>query len=709
MNTIALYVAPRGSDRNPGTKSKPLASLAGARNAVRKIKSLHDPQGGRKNRDADVLVLFRGGTYRLGRTVVFSLADSAAPGRTIIYAAYPRERPIFAPDIPVRGWKRVSGPLPGLPKKARGRVYVASVPEGLKRFFTLYDGPRQLPRARVGPFKRLGPPEGTRMPRYRLRLPRGRLKNWPNLPDVEVRMTLSAPWSANVLPLKAVDEDSSTADVAIPPTYGVNGADFERYQRGSTYVENIFEGLSSPGRWVLDSRKRKVYLWPRRRRPSDSIVAPALTELVRVEGKINYDEPADEPVRGLTFRGLTFTRADRYAWSKDHVGWGLQHDWELFDCPSAMVRFRGAEDCAVESCRLVESGAAAVRLDLHCMRNRVADNVIDRVGGVGVLTAGYGPGSKDVNRCNEIVGNRISRTGREYWHAPGIMVWQSGENRIADNLIHHLYYTGIVVSTRLDISGPAGGGEGCKTVRRHEIGATQAEWPYFTPAQLHTRRNVVERNDIHHVMEWVFDGNGIYMSAAYGDNVVRWNFVHDCPSHHMQAAMRSDQPQDNTHYLGNVIWRCGGAGIGIVPKGANEVVGNIIVANHYDKQEHWAYISLMDPHATQAVLRRNIICAAAADHMAYLPDAAPDGRPVPKLHECNLDYNLYWNTADANWGRRHLEAAQAKGIELHSLATDPQFVDPARGDFRLKPTSPALALGFEQIDQGKIGRAGDGC
>ena len=49
---------------------------------------------------------------------------------------------------------------------------------------------------------------------------------------------------------------------------------------------------------------------------------------------------------------------------------------------------------------------------------------------------------------------------------------------------------------------------------------------------------------------------------------------------------------------------------------------------------------------------------------------------------------------------------QEMGFDIHSVAADPLFVDAASGDYRLKPDSPALALGFEPIPVDRIGLRG---
>jgi hypothetical protein len=44
-----------------------------------------------------------------------------------------------------------------------------------------------------------------------------------------------------------------------------------------------------------------------------------------------------------------------------------------------------------------------------------------------------------------------------------------------------------------------------------------------------------------------------------------------------------------------------------------------------------------------------------------------------------------------------LDQWQALGFDRHSLFADPLFADPARGDYRVQPGSPALALGFKNF------------
>ena len=101
-----LYVSPDGDDSNAGTLSAPLKTLAGARDAVRKIKD---------GMTGDIVVNFRGGVYRMTEAVSFDTQDSAPDGCRIIYQAYEDETPVFSGARQVTGWEKVSDTLYAAP------------------------------------------------------------------------------------------------------------------------------------------------------------------------------------------------------------------------------------------------------------------------------------------------------------------------------------------------------------------------------------------------------------------------------------------------------------------------------------------------------------------------------------------------------------------------------------------------------------------
>jgi hypothetical protein len=73
-----------------------------------------------------------------------------------------------------------------------------------------------------------------------------------------------------------------------------------------------------------------------------------------------------------------------------------------------------------------------------------------------------------------------------------------------------------------------------------------------------------------------------------------------------------------------------------------------------------------------------------------------------------MDHNLYFHAGDKPVtfpGGLTLEQwQQQRGQDQHSRVADPGFVDPQNDDFRLKPDSPALQLGFQPFDPSKAGR-----
>ena len=120
----------------------------------------------------------------------------------------------------------------------------------------------------------------------------------------------------------------------------------------------------------------------------------------------------------------------------------------MHDAPSCMLRFLHVHASSVTHCRFVEAGAGGVRLDLASAVNTIADCEFSHLGGCGVVLCGYGLSRDYLNRNNIFIHNFLHHLGLFYWHCPGIFIWQSGNNTIADNTLHDLPYTGIVCSGR---------------------------------------------------------------------------------------------------------------------------------------------------------------------------------------------------------------------------------------------------------------------
>ena len=83
------------------------------------------------------------------------------------------------------------------------------------------------------------------------------------------------------------------------------------------------------------------------------------------------------------------------------------------------------------------------------------------------------------------------------------------------------------------------------------------------------------------------------------------------------------------------------------------------------------------------------------------------GRALARAKDADTDYNIYYCAADPALGRTMLTKQRGVGVDAHSLAVDPLFVDAENGDFRLRPNSPALKMGFVPFDLSKVGLRSD--
>jgi len=125
----SIHVSPKGSDKNPGTKEKPVASLMAARTLVRNYKKTKGlPKGG-------LNVIIHGGIYDLQET--FQLTEEDAGPITWSAAAGEKVSITGGKTINPGKFSKVTdkGIVDRLEKNAIGNVWQADLrAEGIKNF-----------------------------------------------------------------------------------------------------------------------------------------------------------------------------------------------------------------------------------------------------------------------------------------------------------------------------------------------------------------------------------------------------------------------------------------------------------------------------------------------------------------------------------------------------------------------------------------------
>ncbi len=634
-----LHVAIDGSDEAPGTVEKPFRSIERARDEARERIAAAS--------EGDITVLLRGGRHELAAPVRFGPEDSGSETRAVTYAAYPGEKPVLSGGRRIAGWKK--GP---------GEVWTADVPlvkEGKWYFRQLFVGDKRRQRARTpnDGFFRIEGPSSQEKP-FRLKFRGSDVKKaWASGPtasedDVEVVAMLA--WAEIRMQIREVDEAARVAILSGDPRPS-NRENDARY-----YVENAPDGLDAPGEWRLDRKTGVVSYWPLPGEDmrSAEVIAPALPDLVRLEG----DPASGKLIRNLRFRGLTFSHTD---WTLDAKGYA---DTQAAMAIGGALRATGAVGCSVERCLFTRLASYGIELGRGCKRNRIAGCEISDVGAGGVKIGETSQRENEADRTveNTVSDNRIHDGGIVYHAAIGVWVGQSSQNVISHNEIHDLFYTAI------------------------SVGWT---WGYG-PNQC--KGNIVERNHLHHIgKDMLSDMGGIYTLGVQPGTVLRGNLIHDVSAFTYGGwGIYPDEGSSEILIEDNVVHGCKSAGFH-QHYGRENVVRNNIFAFGKESQ-------LMRTRAeshSSFTLERNIV---------YWTDGALLGSNWGD-DKYKLDHNLYWKAGggEVRFAKWSFDEWKARGQDQHSVIADPLFVDPGKRDFRLKPGSPALEMGFRAIDLRGVG------
>jgi parallel beta-helix repeat protein len=466
--------------------------------------------------------------------------------------------------------------------------------------------------------------------------------------DVEVVALLA--WADFRMPIVSVDEATHTATLTLDPRPSNKEAD-ARY-----YIENAPDGLDTAGEWYLDRTTHTVSYWPMagENMAVEQVLAPAVETLVRLEGQPDQGRF----VRNMVFRGLQFAHAE---WTMDEKGYA---DTQAAQPASAAIEAVGAVECKIEKCTIAHAGGYGVSFGRGSKRNQVVANEMFDLGGGGVKI-GEGrqfPDDADQNYENVVADNHLHDLGLVYPPAVGVWVLQSGRNQIVHNHIHDLFYTAI------------------------SVGWT---WGYG-PNQ--SKGNTIEYNHLHAIgKEMLSDMGGIYTLGMQPGTRIRNNLIHDIASFTYGGwGIYPDEGSTEMLIENNIVYNCKSAGFH-QHYGRENVVRNNIWALNRENQ---------------------LMRTRAEEHVSFIFEGNIVYFDQGRLLGSNwtgdkyaMKNNLYYDTrgGEIRFAGKRFDEWKAGGQDAGSLVADPLFVNAGNFDFRLRPESPALKMGFKPIDMSTVG------
>ena len=521
-----IWISPKGSDFNDGTRQSPKATLTSALRQAREWRRTEDNriQGG-------ITIYMEGGTYAFHEPVFIRPEDSGTKESPTVIRSVGDEKVILSGGISINGWKK------------QGKVWVADVPAFNGRpldFRQLWVNGKKAVRARdVEDFEKMNRICSVDEKNEILYVPavsiRRLIDNKGNLKAKYAEMVLHQMWCVANLRIRSVEVQGDSAAIRFHqpesriqfehpwprPMVTTNG------HNSAFYLTNARELQDVPGEWYHDIDARKVYYYPREgeKMQEAEVIVPAVETLVQVEGTL------DRPVCHIRFEKITFSYTTWMRPSeKGHVP--LQAGMYLTDGyridpkmqrnylnhpldnqgwlgrPAAAVRVVAARQIDFERCRFEHLGSTGLDYEEAVQGGVVRGCLFRDIAGNGLLVGSFSPAAhethlpydpadrREVCTQQQINNCYFTEIGNEDWGCLAIAAGYVGDVNIEHNEISEVPYSGISLG-----------------------------WGWTQTVNC-MRNNRVHANLIHHYAKHMYDVAGIYTLGSQPKSYVTENCVH---------------------------------------------------------------------------------------------------------------------------------------------------------------------------------------
>ena len=638
----AFYVSPSGNDQYPGTREKPFATVEKAQKAVRSQKG-------------KVTVFLRGGTYYLPKPIVFSPNDSRKAGETVTYQAYAQEKVRISGGVPLKlTWKKDPDGV------QRAKV---SQPVIFDQLFV--DGQLQ----RMARYPNYNPTAkffgGTAADAISPK----RSRQWKNPTGGYVHALHKHEWGDFHYRITGKD---SQGELQLEGGYQNN----RRMGMHDThrFVENIAEELDTLNEWHFDTASQTLSFMPA---PGIDL-SKALVETPQIRHLFEFRGTEKTPVTNIALVGLELTQTLRtFMDNKEPL---LRSDWTTYR--GGAVLMEGAEHCRIVDCYVNTVGGNAVYFSNYNRNNEVSGCRIVRAGASGVSFVGdpnavrspsfeYNefvpladldrtPGPKTNNfpaQCR-VYNTLMHDLGQVEKQSAGVQISMAQDITVSHNTLYDLPRAGINIS-----EGTWGG----HLIEFNDVFNTVLE------SGDHGSFNSWGRDRYWHPNKKTLDSIVATQRELVLLDVVK-------PITLRNNRFRCDHGWDidlddgssNYHIYNNL---CLYGGIKLREGCFRTVENNIMVNNSFH------------PHVwfdnSDDVFRHNIVSTN------YFPIRVNQwGKEV--------DQNVFLDCVS-------LKKQQQAGRDLHSVCIPADFINAAKGDYRLKEGSPAFGIGFKNFPMNSFG------